>query len=246
MPVTPGKPGAVQGFKNEMPDSLDEARPEGEFEMTKIQAITWQTKDGKEIKANITVIRAMESEVAYADGWNVELPKKPVESLEIEIYVAGKFFGRTYSKPSIVATPIYSQDFVNKVKAAGGYAILTDKIMIKEDKYNEIVTLIDAMIAEASQDPEYAEYKGIKVVKEAEQAKALETMRQAEVPAEAIDAYNQYAGSSEKAWEAEDERAWALIERWGKYIEVQQGVHPDKVRELLQESNREANFGIND
>lgn len=46
-------------------------------------------------------------------------------------------------------------------------------------------------------------------------------LTETEIPQYAIESYNRYNGSSEAAWENEDETAWALIERWTPYIEAQ-------------------------
>jgi len=215
--------------------------------MKKEQTLTWTSESGKEISLKIEVTRAMETEVAYADGYNIELSKKqPVESMFIEVRVDGEFLGQGYNGPSVVTELLYTKQTYNHIKSQGGHSLLLGKVILKEAKHDEIVSTIDSMIAAASQDPEYAEYKGIEIIKVAKQVEAVEKMKQVEVPLYAVEAYNQYAGSSEKAWEDEDETAWALINKWGKYIEVQQGAHPEKVREIWKEMNREQSFGIQD
>lgn len=88
---------------------------------------------------------------------------------------------------------------------------------------------------------------GLKGETAAETTEVSETVSaEIEIPAAAINAYNQYQGSADKAWEAEDESAWATIEKWAPYIEAQRGMHPDKFKETLNEATREANFGINE
>lgn len=134
--------------------------------MKKENTLTWLSAEGKEIIVKITVVRAMETETVYADGWNVELSKKQVvESLELEIHVAGKFIGRTSEKPSVVVAPLYMQKTIDLVKSQGGYAILAQKLILKEDRYSEIMTAIDQLVMDASQDTEYAKYQGIEIVK---------------------------------------------------------------------------------
>lgn len=44
-----------------------------------------------------------------------------------------------------------------------------------------------------------------------------------EVPAEAVAAYRRYRGDAERAWEAEDERAWGLIRQYADAIESTKG-----------------------
>jgi len=79
----------------------------------------------------------------------------------------------------------------------------------------------------------------------AKEARRKELM-EAEIPQCAIEDYNRYKGDAEKAWEAQDEGAWAMIEKWAPYIEAQRGMHPAKALKLAKEAVREANYGIND
>lgn len=76
--------------------------------------------------------------------------------------------------------------------------------------------------------------------KEAHRKELMET----EIPQCAIEDYNRYKGDAEKAWEAQDEGAWAMIEKWAPYIEAQHGMHPTKAKKLAEEAAREANYGI--
>lgn len=55
-----------------------------------------------------------------------------------------------------------------------------------------------------------------------------------EIPATAINAYNQYQGSADKAWEAEDETAWATIRKWSGRIEIQR--RAEEIASKLRES----------
>jgi len=76
--------------------------------------------------------------------------------------------------------------------------------------------------------------------KEAYRKELMET----KIPQCAIDDYNRYKGDAEKAWKAQDEGAWAMIEKWAPYIEAQRGMHPAKALKLAKEAAREANYGI--
>jgi molecular chaperone DnaK (HSP70) len=66
------------------------------------------------------------------------------------------------------------------------------------------------------------------------------------IPASAVEAYNYYHGDADKAWENEDESAWAAINKWSPYIETQRGMDPAKLQREIWEMNREANYGINE
>lgn len=81
-----------------------------------------------------------------------------------------------------------------------------------------------------------------KAAKEARQKELAETP----IPAAAVQAYNYYHGDANKAWENEDESAWALIEKWTPYIEVQHGMDIEKMKHMAAEASKEASFGINE
>jgi hypothetical protein len=66
------------------------------------------------------------------------------------------------------------------------------------------------------------------------------------IPPEALAAYRKYHGDAEKAWENEDETAWAMIRKWTPYIETQYGIDPIKLQKEVSEAVREANYGINE
>lgn len=78
--------------------------------------------------------------------------------------------------------------------------------------------------------------------REARRKELLETP----IPQDALDDYNRYRGDADAAWEAEDETAWARINKWALYIETQYGMHPQKMARKLRETTREQNYGIND
>jgi hypothetical protein len=71
-------------------------------------------------------------------------------------------------------------------------------------------------------------------------------VKETPIPEAALKAYNRYSGNSERAWEAEDEVAYSLIEKWTPYIEAQHGMHPAEVKRFLDEARKEENFGINE
>lgn len=63
------------------------------------------------------------------------------------------------------------------------------------------------------------------------------------VPPKALAAYRRYRGSAERAWEAEDEDAWALIREYEDDIE-RTYMHPDKAKHQMDEIRREERFGV--
>lgn len=64
------------------------------------------------------------------------------------------------------------------------------------------------------------------------------------IPADALEDYRRYHGNADAAWRAEDEGAWAMIEKWSEYIEAQYGMDHEKLIKLNKEFAREQNYGI--
>jgi hypothetical protein len=219
--------------------------------MKSTKIVTWTAKDGRQAEVTIIATREMRTETAYADGWNIDLGKKPYEELRITLAVDGKRIEYAHQAPVVISEEnYYKKDYVAKVKAAGGYARLGDNVIIKEDIYNEIIKAIEEATTEANHDEEYAAHIEAKKVAEeaarpAKEAKEKE-LKETEIPAEAIKAYNHYHGSADKAWEDENETAWALIRKWTPYIEAQHGTDPEKLKRIASEVAKETNYGIND
>ena len=65
-------------------------------------------------------------------------------------------------------------------------------------------------------------------------------LRTTPVPQSALDAYTQYQGNAEKAWESGDESSWAAINQWLPYIEAQHGMHSKEAVRQFNESSRES------
>jgi hypothetical protein len=218
--------------------------------MKAIRTVEWKTKDGRKIKAVIEVTREMNDNVAYADGWNINLGKKPYEAMTINITLDGKYIDTTYSGPTIVAEPFFQKDFITKIKGMGGYAKLSGKVIITEEIYNKIITAIAEATAEAGQDEEYKTYMNAKTAVEetarpAKEAREKE-LKETAIPQEAIEAYNRYRGDEDAAWEDANELAWSLIRQWTPYIEAQHGMHRGKLQRMINDAAREANYGINE
>lgn len=100
-----------------------------------------------------------------------------------------------------------------------------DKKQLEQIKAAQIKTTTDKLAAQAIREKELTETV---------------------IPVYAIEVYNRYNGSSEAAWEDENETAWAFIEKWTPYIEAQYGANKVKLQRITREMIREANYGIND
>lgn len=79
---------------------------------------------------------------------------------------------------------------------------------------------VRALYAAEKAASEKTEVEAVEAEKEAEAAE-IEELKVVEVPAPAVAAFRKYAGSAERAWANEDERAWHLIRRYGEAIQVQ-------------------------
>lgn len=73
--------------------------------------------------------------------------------------------------------------------------------------------------------------QGVKIAeKEAKKAARRKELEETPVPAGALEDYRRYRGNADKAWEAEDEGAWAVINRWAPYIEAQYNSRLEKIK----------------
>jgi hypothetical protein len=69
---------------------------------------------------------------------------------------------------------------------------------------------------------EISKEQGIEIAKKEEKRKAFEReLLGTAVPVYAREAYRKYNGDADRAWESEDETAWAMISKWAPYIEAQ-------------------------
>jgi hypothetical protein len=68
---------------------------------------------------------------------------------------------------------------------------------------------------------------------QAKQDARRKELLETKIPEYAIRVYNYYHGNENAAWEDENEEAWAAIRKWRPYIEAQRGMHPDRMRAIL-------------
>ncbi len=226
-------------------------RMKGVREMEAKRVVLWKLGDGRQAEAEINVTRATVADIAYADGLNIDLGKMPVEFLNITVKIDGKYVERSTNPPSVVEDEnVWGKDFVAKVKSLGCYARLTNRIVIKENVYDEIMAAIKEATEEASQDAEYKLYTereraAAEVSRPAEEAREKD-LAEREIPQEALTAYSRYRGDEEAAWGEGDEMAWALIKKWAPYIEAQHGMAAQKLQKQIKEAAREENLTFRD
>jgi hypothetical protein len=125
--------------------------------------VTWKLGNGKAAGCRIEVMRMMVDDTVDADSWKIIT--KPVELLNITVALGSKFVAHSPTTPSIIATPTYSKEYVDKITSAGGYARVGDAVISRE-AYDKIMAALAEAVAEAEQDPEYAAYKAQQDAKE--------------------------------------------------------------------------------
>ena len=147
-----------------------------------IKTTEFKNKTGNTIKVVVEITREVRTNVAYADGLNIETGKEAVESMNIKIYKDGSLGISTSWEPSIVTRESYVGSY-DRIKANGGYARLGDTY-ISEEIYNVVVATIENCKAtlDAEESAEYIELKAKetakKIVEIAEEKKADEKMKE--------------------------------------------------------------------
>ncbi len=131
------------------------------------RTITRQMTDGRTVEIKVEMTRGVRDDVGYADGWNVHLGKKTIDSIDIILRVDGRLLAKSYNNPEILSPRFYKDKIT-----AGAYARIGDGYVTKE-RYDDIMTMIAEIEAEIGNDAEYD------AVKKAEEAKK-ETKNRAE------------------------------------------------------------------
>jgi hypothetical protein len=141
------------------------------------KSVSWISTTGKSIECKIVVTREARTEIAYADGYNVDLGKKSYSNTEINVFVDGKFY-KNSSTPSIVSEPSFSAKTVKQVKDLGGVALMANHtLVINQIQFDNIMAAVAEATAEASQDSEYVVAKA---VEDAEKAAKEANLKESE------------------------------------------------------------------
>jgi hypothetical protein len=126
--------------------------------------------NGAEIEIVIERTLGLEDKISYADGYNINVGQEAIDHLSIKVYVNGKFYTRSYSKPSLV-----NPKFDRQAAQVGAYARLSDKMILSRKSYEEIMTAINELGDELT-TPEYTEFVTERERIAAENAKAAAEM----------------------------------------------------------------------
>jgi hypothetical protein len=129
--------------------------------MKTTKTVEWTTKNGKHIEVTIEVIREVEDNISYADGWNVNLGKKTVDMMTIEVKADGKHLTRSYHAPNQIDP---SNEDNKELISKGAYARLGDAYIGKE-QYEMVMAAINE-IDNVEMDDEYNQIKAEETAKE--------------------------------------------------------------------------------
>ena len=143
--------------------------------MSKItKTVNWTSQTGRAVTIEIELTKKMTSDISYSDGWNVDLGDKVYEEKSIKVYANGKCVDSARQNPRIIEGIFYTDEFKAKVKASGGYAKLTDKLVVNETNYNLIMVAINEAELEVA-----AEFKAENetIVAELEEKEAVEVAK---------------------------------------------------------------------
>lgn len=138
--------------------------------MKVMRTINWTAKSGKQIEVKIEKRKGVADEIAYADGWNVNLGKKTEDSIYVEVFIDGKFTTRDYQAPHIITEQSYFKSYKD-LKAKGVHARAGDAY-IAEELYNLIMATITEMDAELGTTEEFEEVRAQEVAREAKKEAA--------------------------------------------------------------------------
>lgn len=121
--------------------------------------------NGRKIEIEIERTKDVQDNISYADGWNINLGKKTVDSIYIRVFVDGICKTTAYNAPHIIAEQGYHKSYKD-LKAKGVYARLGD-VYLTETNYNKIMALIAEIDAEIKTTDEYKDVKAQEDAKEA-------------------------------------------------------------------------------
>ena len=143
-----------------------ENKNKGVSEMTITKKASWTLKDGNEAIAEIKRTKEVVTEVAYADGDNVELGKKTFDSIEITVTVNGQVTIVSRNAPELVTEAFAGRHYA-ELKEMGAHARLGSNY-VSEDAYNAIMAAITEIEAELIENEDYQEAKAQELAKERE------------------------------------------------------------------------------
>ena len=140
--------------------------------METTKSVKWESKSGMAIEAKITVSKNVNEVVAYADGHNVALGSEIVETIEIAIYIDGKYHSKSNELPSVIDMTKIPAKFAKAF--AGAYARVTDTVNCDKAIYTEIINAVEEAINEIKAIETTEAEKAVEAIENEEEAKAIE------------------------------------------------------------------------
>ena len=140
--------------------------------METTKSVKWESKSGMAIEAKITVSKNVNEVVAYADGYNVNLGSEIVETIEIAIYIDGKYHSKSNELPSVIDMTKIPAKFAKAF--AGAYARVTDTVNCGKAIYAEIINAVEEAINEIKAIETTEAEKAVEAIENEEEAKAIE------------------------------------------------------------------------
>ena len=140
--------------------------------METTKSVKWESKSGMAIEAKITVSKNVNEVVAYADGYNVNLGSEIVETIEIAIYIDGKYHSKSNELPSVIDMTKIPAKFAKAF--AGAYARVTDTVNCDKAIYTEIINAVEEAIIEIKAIETTEAEKAVEAIENEEEAKAIE------------------------------------------------------------------------
>ena len=139
--------------------------------METTKSVKWESKSGMAIEAKITVSKNVNEVVAYADGYNVALGSEIVETIEIAIYIDGKYHSKSNELPSVIDMTKIPAKFAKAF--AGAYARVTDTVNCDKAIYTEIINAVEEAINEIKAIETTEAEKAVEAIENEEEAKEV-------------------------------------------------------------------------
>jgi predicted DNA binding protein len=140
--------------------------------MKATRTVTWISSNGKTVEVKIERNKKVEDNISYADGWNINLGKKTVDLLKIEVYMDGKYITYALHAPHVIDKNSYFKSY-QELRDKGAYARLGN-VYIGEENYNLVMAALTEIEAELTEAPEFEEVKAQEEAREAQKEAAFE------------------------------------------------------------------------
>ena len=113
--------------------------------------------NGKIIKFKVERTKKVQDNIAYADGWNIDLGKETVDIIHIRVFIDDKHHTSSYKLPQVIAD--------ENLIAKGAYAQLGN-VFLTEENFNKLMNLIAEIESEFENIEEFEEVKTQELAKE--------------------------------------------------------------------------------